>query len=644
MKKYRFEIDGLRAIAVIPVVLYHAGLNNFEGGFIGVDIFFVISGYLISSIIIKGLEQNSFSLKSFYVKRARRLLPVLLLLVILSIPFARIWLFPDQYETFRNSIYAVLLFVPNFFFKNITGGYFGINPDEIPFLHTWSLGIEEQFYLFLPLVLIASFKLNKNYIPYLLLTLFIVSFGVSEWGWRNRPDGSFFHPATRAWELLSGCLIPFIFNKKLDRNIESTLSVLGLCLITISFFVFRLNIPHPSYYTLIPVVGTMLVIRFTNKESVTGKFLTISALRYIGLISYSLYLWHYPIFVFARARMIDEPTNLFVLIFIIASVLLSILSYHFIEKPFRNNTIINNYVFSFTIISALLSISLYTNIESGAKITPYGESEKDYLDYSDCTFNDTMLLLDEAIDDCLGIDNNFILIGDSHARHFSKSLRSDIERKGGNLLSINRSGFLPFLSMHRDGADDWEKEGLGELLSQTDATIIYLIRWRLYSQGTRFNNNEGGIEGGNKVVVYDSTKSTTLSENEIINNFKKILVNQEKKRNLVLITQIPESGWNSNYRAAKMIKFSDNDNPSVTTSYQVFNAANHNLNNLFKELDQHKSINVYHPAQLVCNTVIFDRCLNVHDNHHYYHDDDHASIYFNKILSEHVTKGLLFNE
>ena len=332
---YRPEIDGVRAIAVIAVILYHAQISIFEyqpfkGGFIGVDIFFVISGYLITSIILKELfASNKFSFKKFFERRARRILPVLLTVMLFSLPFAWILLIPSSLIDFCKSIIYSLGFSSNFYFW-YSGQQYGAESGLLkPFLHTWSLSVEEQFYILFPIIILITYRYFKNYLIHILVLGFLVSLGLADWISRNHPSFNFYVLPTRAWELLSGSVLAYFEIKKGYRcnnmRLNSIFSFIGLLLIAHSILFFNNeNMPHPSLYTLSPIIGTCLIIWYSNKDELITKILSNKIFIGIGLISYSLYLWHYPIFAFAREANFFDGHILYKFFFIFVSFLLSI--------------------------------------------------------------------------------------------------------------------------------------------------------------------------------------------------------------------------------------------------------------------------------------------------------------------------------
>ena len=307
---YRPEIDGLRAIAVGVVILYHAeiiinGNTLFKGGFIGVDIFFVISGYLITSIIMNELtHNNSFSFIHFYERRIRRIIPVLLFIILLSIPFAWICLTPITFVDFSKSILFSLGFTSNLYFYFSGQEYGALSGLYKPFLHTWSLSVEEQFYLIFPVMLFMIFKYLRKKIFLIFLSISFISLVFAHYGSINFTALNFYILPSRAWELLFGALISYeenhrkFFDNSLNKNF--IFPKIGVFLIVYSVLFFQSGDGFPSIYSIIPVIGTVLIIRYANKEELITKILSSKIFVGIGLISYSLYLWHYPIFAFGR--------------------------------------------------------------------------------------------------------------------------------------------------------------------------------------------------------------------------------------------------------------------------------------------------------------------------------------------------------
>ena len=374
---YRPEIDGLRAIAVSAVIFYHAQFNIFgekifEGGFIGVDIFFVISGYLITSLILKELETTGkFSFRYFYERRARRILPALIVVILVSLPAAWLYLVPGNFIDFLKSILYSLGFSSNFYF-HYSGLQYGAEDGLLkPLLHTWSLSVEEQYYILFPIILLLIFKFFRKYLLTILVFGFLTSLLMAEWGSKNYPAATFYFLHTRMWELIAGSLLAYfeISKKKRPSNsfLNSILPGVGLILIMHSIFFYNDKIFHPSLYTLSPVIGVSFIIWFSKKEELITKILSSKLFVGTGLISYSMYLWHYPIFAFARIKS-DIPSQYDKFEWIILTIFLSIISYFFVEKFFRNkktNFFKILFIFLFSIVIIFFSLLiLYKNSAS----------------------------------------------------------------------------------------------------------------------------------------------------------------------------------------------------------------------------------------------------------------------------------------
>ncbi|HKL04774.1 MAG TPA: acyltransferase family protein, partial [Roseovarius sp.] len=331
--KYRREIDGLRAVAVVPVILFHAGLSLFAGGYVGVDVFFVISGYLITTIIIAERDEGRFSILRFYERRARRILPALFLVMALCVPFAWMWMPPDAFNDFLRSTAFAALFISNVhFWENV--GYFAIDAELRPLLHTWSLAVEEQYYVFFPLLmaLLGVFRRAKHIVVIGLLAT--ASLALSEWGWRNYPDQNFFFTFSRMWELFAGSICAFIvFKRPVAPN--GPAAALGLGMVLYSVFFYDGSVPFPSVYALMPVVGTSLVLLFAQQGTLVARVLSMKLPVAIGLVSYSAYLWHQPLFAFARLRSLHEPALWIMLLLAVLSFGLAALSWRYVEQPFR---------------------------------------------------------------------------------------------------------------------------------------------------------------------------------------------------------------------------------------------------------------------------------------------------------------------
>ena len=375
--QYRPEVDGLRALAVLPVILYHAKLPYFQGGFVGVDVFFVISGYLITRIILSELFTSSFSLVNFYERRARRILPALFCVLTLSTALAWVLLPPIELKDFGQSLFSVSFFISNFFFW-IEGGYFDLGTDFKPLIHTWSLAVEEQFYILFPLFVVFVFGLNKRAIfPFMFLSLFISLYLAHIFSDPSQTtevrQAVFFLLPTRAWELMLGGVL-FIANQKKfiysNTNINNFFSFIGLVLICYSILFFNESTPFPSLYSLVPTIGAALILLFGLRGTIVNKILTLNPIVFIGLVSYSAYLIHQPLLSFSRYYFLDDLTLINILFVLLFTFLLSYLSWNYIEQPFRNkNKISRKNIFIFSLSGCLVfgALGLSIHINEGFK-------------------------------------------------------------------------------------------------------------------------------------------------------------------------------------------------------------------------------------------------------------------------------------
>ena len=352
---YRPEIDGLRALAILPVIFFHAGISIFSGGFIGVDIFFVISGYLITSIIFKEMSEERFAFSNFYERRARRILPALITVLFVTIFSSFFILTPIEMSDFSESVFATALGISNFYFMSQVN-YFAGESELYPLLHTWSLGIEEQYYLLFPLLLLFLYRRNKNILVSIFLMI-LASFIFSEIIRNNNADRNFYITFSRFWELGVGSFVAiYLFKNEIKAN--SRLAFLGLILIFFGIFFFDHKTQFPSLYTWIPIIGVSLIIVFTDNNSFLTKVLSLTPIRSIGLISYSLYLWHQPVFAFSRVNSLEPLSDNQLLANIPVIFLLSYLSWRYIEIPFRKKgTIRSNLAYIFFVVSISIFIS-----------------------------------------------------------------------------------------------------------------------------------------------------------------------------------------------------------------------------------------------------------------------------------------------
>ncbi|WP_296702632.1 acyltransferase family protein [Thiocapsa sp. UBA6158] len=339
--RYRSDIDGLRALAIAPVVLFHANIPGFSGGFIGVDVFFVISGYLITSIIEREIREGRFSLQGFYERRIRRILPALFAMLSVSALAAYLILYPAQAQGFARSLIAATLFVSSILFQGEVG-YFDQEAELKPLLHTWSLSVEEIFYILYPLLLWLAWRRFRGHQATLVAGIAALSFAATVIAlWIDRQStAAFFLPHFRAWELLIGALVALApLRLPNGRAFAAILSIVGLSMIVVPVYAYSQTTTFPGLAALPPCIGTALVILAGQRHpSPVGRMLSWRPILLLGLISYSLYLWHWPIFVFARHILGREPLLGESLALIAASLIAAVLSWRFVERPFRGRS------------------------------------------------------------------------------------------------------------------------------------------------------------------------------------------------------------------------------------------------------------------------------------------------------------------
>jgi peptidoglycan/LPS O-acetylase OafA/YrhL len=335
---YRPEIDGLRAVAVGTVVLFHAGLGLFPGGFIGVDVFFVISGYLITSIIVRELDAGAFSLLSFYERRIRRIFPALLVVIVACLAFGAWRISPRDYDQMAETALAAIGFHSNFYFAD-KAGYFMPAAETMPLLHTWSLGVEEQFYVVAPLLLMMLWRTKARLVPVVAI-LFIAALITSVWDTAYDSETAFYLPHTRAVELMIGMVLGLGLVPEVRSPVgRQVLSAAGLLLILLAACLYTSKTPFPGAAALVPCVGSALVIHCAggpHGASWVGTLLSTSPFVWLGKISYSLYLWHWPVFAFAAYEW-SETSSITRVALILLSVILSIITYRYVEQPARTS-------------------------------------------------------------------------------------------------------------------------------------------------------------------------------------------------------------------------------------------------------------------------------------------------------------------
>ena len=533
MLEYRREIDGLRALAVVVVVLYHVGFDLFNGGFVGVDVFFVISGYLITTIIIRDLKSDSFTLRKFYAKRARRILPALFLVVSVSVPFAWFWLTANEMRDWAESVLATVLFGSNILFWR-ESGYFDLASLQKPLLHTWSLGVEEQFYLLFPVLLLLLFRRGMKWVVIATALAALTSVIISQWASVNAPVAGYFLLPSRFWELALGSMAAFYLmrpdHKPDNRLLAEAGGWSGLGLIGYAVLTFDSTTPFPGLFALFPAAGATLIIVFSGQSTSVGKLLGSTVFVFTGLLSYSIYLWHYPAIVFSRKIWpeADSFTNTLILLPLIA--FLSFLTWKYVELPFRKRDGVStarSLKFASGIAIMLVLIAIAGVGSDGFKRPERGGNAA---------------LNPETIS-----DEDFIVIGDSHAAHLVSGLT---QLTSGVVDDRSANGCIPLRNIDRYDSrvspgkcSNFMNSELDRLIaSDPEATIIISSMGPTYLDGTRFKIPNSRVDG-NRVVLVDKpdiTDSYEIFELGLRTTFGELTAMERSE--VIFAIDIPELG------------------------------------------------------------------------------------------------------
>lgn len=506
---YRPDIDGLRAIAVVAVILYHAGIEPISGGFTGVDVFFVISGFLITSIIVGKIDAGCFSIVEFWERRVRRIIPPLVLVAAFALVGSILLILPDDYEDFSRSLAAIAVFSSNFLFW-LGAGYFDAPAELKPLLHTWSLAIEEQFYLFFPMLLLFLAGGRRKWRTATILCLSLLSFSISVWWVKSYPDSAFYLLPARAWELGLGALL---VQRRLFKDTSSAgmrftrefISGAGLLMIGISYFGYSSETRFPGAAALLPCLGTALLIASYSdtQKTLTHRMLSLRPIVFIGLLSYSLYLWHWPIIVFAKYHAADELGIITVVLILVASTLLAYLSWRFVETPIRTKKLFSRRkdLFNAAALSAclMITIGVIGHISDGL---PQRINDDTLRLYSGYEYNNPRR--DECLNTggknssqtklcAVGVTDSkqepqFLVVGDSHANTLMPLIDEMASSLGISGLYAMYNGCPPLLGIYRYDTGDLHKCHafnefvLTQITDRNISTVLLIGRWSYYPE------------------------------------------------------------------------------------------------------------------------------------------------------------------
>ncbi|CNI92058.1 acyltransferase family protein [Yersinia intermedia] len=510
---YRADIDGLRAIAVLSVVIFHAFPSLIPGGFIGVDVFFVISGFLISTIIFKGVEAGTFKFSDFYSRRISRIFPSLILVSIVCYVVGWFLLFPDELAQLGKHLFGGSTFISNFILLN-ESGYFDNSAETKPLLHLWSLGIEEQFYFIWPIFLCFMNKGKKSFLWKVAIG-FLASFILCIYRTKVNPSVAFYLPYTRFWELLAGGALAWfnlysgnIISEKLKSKLSPVLPSLGFLLLVLSFFIIDSKTAFPGAWALLPVISCILIIGDNKDSYINKKILSNKILVWLGVISFPLYLWHWPILSFLRIVNGGMPSGLTRFIAVILSILLAWLTFKVVESKIRFRRDAK------TIMSLSFSLALIGFIGGCSYLAGGIPSRSSIEEYSD---NRNQLLREPSVDQaCIRLvggvkplfdycrysnsnsSRNVIVMGDSHAHAAFPGISEYLKTKGYNAILFANSNCPPLIGTYT-GETEAQREfctkRIRQLLNEASKVknvekIFFFTRGANYLAGSEFSAEE----------------------------------------------------------------------------------------------------------------------------------------------------------
>ena len=637
--EYRPEIDGLRAIAVISVIFFHSQLEFFSGGFLGVTIFFVISGYLITNILQKELiKTGTISLLIFYKRRIRRLIPLLLFIILISIPFSLYYLLPISLIDFSKSIISSLFYVSNIYFW-FSGEVYGAESNYLkPFLHTWSLSIEEQFYIFFPIIILLLFKFLRQFIFISLVGVFILSLCFFFYTNYNHPVFSFYFIFSRAWEILAGCLIAIHNTKKnlknFNNNYNKFFPIFGLLLIIFSILFYNEEFLGGTFFSILVVLGTSLILLFFSNTSIFINFLCHKYIVYVGLISYSLYLWHYPVLTYFKIA--EIKFNFFIYFFI--TFLFSMISFKYIETPFRYNKIKNNFVYLFLIYILISCFCFYSIQSEGIKKRYHTIFYDQLFDYD--IWNK---LKDKNGDFChnnfngcyfdKGSSKNIIIIGDSYAASIMNDLYLTTKLDNFNFKTFTMEGcfFYPGFDLMNLTTNVVTKcnrnyfKNINRFIDKNKNSVVILLG----SITTHINWNNS--KSKKKLFV------NQLNNNSLEKTFKQNVLKIANKGNkIILIYPIPIPNFNFPQKLFNNLNNLKNNSRIQDDKFIYYSLKDfkNNTSSNYKIYDsiKHENIIKIFPEKIFCD---FEKCYT-HNYNRIFFIQNHPSEYGAKKINKHI--------
>lgn len=619
---YRPDVDGLRAIAVSVVVLYHAGVSGIPGGFVGVDVFFVISGFLITAIIVRELEEQHFSILTFYERRIRRLFPALFVHFAVTAVIAYQILLPQDLKEFGQSLLSAAGFVANIFFW-AQSGYFNGATILKPLLHTWTLAVEEQFYIFFPpiLILLARFS-NRRLGSVLLGAVALGSFALSVWAVRDKPVAAFYWLPTRAWELLFGAIVALdILPPVTNRIWREILSGMGFCLVVGSIVIVTKKMPFPGVAATPPCVGAALLIHAQRRGlGVVGRLLSLKPVVFVGLISYSLYLWHWPLLVFARYRNIAPLSPVQTSLVVCASTVLAILSWRFVERPFRWRGVHISRRPAIIVGCAVVACAAlcggafaFTDGLPGrvpANVIAVTDARQYRTANGGCHMFYTGRRKDMCVRGARGVAPSFLLVGDSHAGAAADSIFKVAQAQGIAGFQLTDSGFCPtftYLNWRERSQSRSMNNALRQKLDNAPGInlVVVVAYWDQAIQSQYYGPDGDRVDGS--VAVLEGIKA---------------MAQRYPDKTFLLMEAPPHSPlFGAHVRAREILYQKTVDSNLSTSQYEALRAP---YEGILRQLSALPNVHKLDIEQYVCSAHVCPSRLS--DGTLLYRDDNHMSV------------------
>jgi len=684
-KKYRPDIDGLRAVAILAVIGFHAFPNWVGGGFIGVDVFFVISGYLISTTIFVSLDRGTFSIFEFYARRIRRIFPALIVVLAVCFSFGWFVLYDVEYQMLGKHIAAGAGFVSNIVLWN-EAGYFDNSADTKPLLHLWSLGIEEQFYIFWPLLLWFAWKRKLNLLQ-ITIVIAIVSFFLNIKGIRQDAVQTFYSPQTRFWELLSGSLLAYALlcrsnssanvrieilsaissiahNKKkgtYGRAIANIFSFAGLFLLLYGFLGMNKEMSFPGNWALIPVIGSLLLLIGGDKAWINRVILSNRVAVWFGLISFPLYLWHWPLLSFARIIESEVPSLNIRVAALAISVLLAWLTYELVERPLRIDKHLNAKAMILFVLMAVIGYVGYNSYSRNGLpfrfISKLSAQKTSQLSYAFPTNNECVIDYPYATHSCFESEKKYLtsiaLIGDSHMEALTHGFKDLFDKNSlrFNMLAIGKGGCMPFLNTdylyqtRSGGCMDVITPAIEDVVKRQDVKWVILVgrhAFRFFGEGFGDIEKSNGVLPFFTYIYQNNNKSHSYSNQEVFELGLKTTIDEIVKsgKKVIFVHQLPELGFDMRGCLDGLNRFNTNKIKNCTLNIDVvMERLSPYRDSVNRTIGNNPNVFQYDPLPLVCNK---DSCkLFSNAGLLFYRDDDHMSMYGAEEIAKEITDKIL---